>query len=95
MRQIAVVVVTVLILAALGQAMRNYYWLIPLVPVGAVWLGYRLGSPYEKREFRVVVPRLLRRLGLRRKPPRLAFRSIRSATAPRLPRAGAGSDRGE
>lgn len=70
MRQTAVVVVTVLILAALGQAMLNHYWLIPLVPVGAVWLGYRLSSPYERREFKVVVPRLARAVGLRRRSPR-------------------------
>lgn len=63
--QIVVLLLTVVILAILGQAMRNNYWLIPLVPVGAVWLAYRLSSPYEKREFRVAIPRVLRYFRLR------------------------------
>lgn len=58
-------IVTVIVLALMGQAMRNAHWLIPIVPVAAVWLAYRLSSPYERREFRVFVPRLLRRLRLR------------------------------
>ena len=63
--RIIVGIMTLLVLALLGQAMRNNYWLIPIVPVAAVWLAYRLSSPYERREFRVFVPRLLRRLRLR------------------------------
>jgi hypothetical protein len=75
MRQAAVVVITITILAALGQTMLNVYWTIPVVLIGAVWLGYRLSSPYERREFKVFVPRLLRRAGVRRRPPRHARRS--------------------
>ena len=75
--------VTVVILALLGQAMLNAHWLIPIVPVAAVWLGYRLGTPYEKREFRVAIPRLLRRFRLRAPAPRL-----RSPPANLSPRSG-------
>ena len=77
-------IVTVIILALLGQAMRNAHWLIPIVPVAAVWLAYRLSSPYERREFRVFVPRLLRRLRLRGRG-----RQRRSLPAKRLPNSGA------
>lgn len=82
MRLVLTVVITVLILAALGQIMRNYYVAIPLVYVGAIWLAYALSSDSERREFRVVIPRLLRRLRLRGRGRRQ--RQTRATSVPLL-----------
>lgn len=91
MRLVLTVVITVLILAALGQIMRNHYVAIPLVYVGAIWLAYRLSSPSERREFRVFVPRLMRRLRLRgrgRRPSRPLATPVQMLSDERSDRGG-------
>lgn len=51
MRWIALIV-TVLVLAYLGQILIRAPWLLPAVIVGAVLLGYLVGEPHERREFK-------------------------------------------
>lgn len=52
--RLLVAVLTTLILAYLGQILVRAVWLTPLVIVGAVALGYAVGTDEDRQEFKVV-----------------------------------------
>lgn len=58
MRWVALLI-TVAVLALLGQILARALWLLPAVVVGAVMLGYAVGEPHERQEFIAAGRRLI------------------------------------
>lgn len=70
---IATVIITTLILAAIGQASFNlwehgHYWISPALILAGLWLGWIVGNDADRQGYRDAWASIKARLGLQ--PPR-------------------------